>query len=1392
MCCAVTFSDNIDVRGFRLFSVDHNDELSDSHFNDLIKIQLDSYDAFINGDAGDPNNLYNIFESAFPISDHYGKMVLEFVSCNLGKPKFDEDECVRRGVSYSAPFQATLRLVIWNNDLESSEDQSENSEDFVDCAKEQHDKEDHVYEIEKKTKQIIEQSLYVGDIPIMTSKGTFIINGTERVVVSQVHRAPGVFFSHDSGKNYSSGKLIYSARLIPYRGSWLDFEFDVRDVIFFRIDKKRKIPISVLLKALEMTDADILHEFYDVISCDYISGNWVVDFDPNAFLGLKLPFDLYNADDGSLCCKRGIRVTPLLIKKLQAKNLKKYILPINQFSDYCAADDISDLQGNILFSLGDLFSSPEEDVKKIIEAGNKSIKIAAMRGNGISPHLRNTLFDHKITYEDAILDIYKVVRPGEIATFDVAKNLFESLFFDERRYDLLSVGRMRLNSRLKLKGDKDITVLTKNDVIHVLKELIRLQNVNGDADDIDHMGNRRIRSVGEFVDNQFRIGLLRMEKLIQEQIISVSDLDNVMPADLINSKVLVAVIKEFFVSSQLSQFMDQINPLSEITHKRRLSALGPGGLTRERAGFEVRDVHPSHYGRICPIETPEGQNIGLISSLATYARINSYGFIESPYRKVIDGVVTNEVVYLNAIDEENFNITQANIDLDEEGKIVSDFVYCRKKNEVELVSKEKVDYIDVSPKQIVSVAASLIPFLENDDANRALMGSNMQRQAVPLMRPDFPLVGTGMEKYVAKGSGTVLIAKRGGIIDYVDSANIVIRSADIDNFWIDSYSLIKFQKTNHNTCINQRSVVFVGQEVSEGQVIADGAATDGGELALGKNIIIAFMSWGGLNFEDSIVVSSKVIEQDKFTSVHIEEFECVVRDTRLGPEEITRDVPSIAEELLYHLDEFGIVHIGAEVEAGDVLVGKVTPKSESPMTPEEKLLKAIFGEKSIDVYDTSLCVPPGISGVVTDVCILSRRGIEPKGRSLLIKAQSKQEELTRKNYKIRILEGYVYQSLRGLLRDNTLSCDYLSYSESMVISEDMLDSINLSEWWDIPCVNDLQKIHNLRSQYDLRVSEIEKAYCDSLSKIDASDDLPQGALFVVKVFVAVNNRLQAGDKMSGRHGNKGVISKIVPEESMPYLKDGTSVEIILNPLGVPSRMNVGQVLETHLGWASMRLGMKIKNLLSLSDIVKLRELVFEIYKGSKIESTLLKMSDDEFIEFSKSLAFGVPVAAPVFESPSEAAIVRLLQLADCDSSGQEVLYDGRTGERFDRLVTVGSAYLLKLNHLVNTKIHARSVGSYSLITQQPLGGKSHFGGQRFGEMECWAYQAYGASFSLQEMLTVKSDDVVGRVKIYESIVRGENCFACGIPESFNVMVNELKALCLNVQLIKIDEKDSTF
>jgi DNA-directed RNA polymerase subunit beta len=1330
----------------------------------LIEVQRTSYENFLQMLQRPPQRelvgLQEVFKSVFPIRDFAERAALDFVQYELEEPKYDVEECHQRGMTYAAPLRVTLRLIVWDVDDDTGS---------------------------KSVRDIKEQDVYMGDLPLMTDNGTFVINGTERVIVSQMHRSPGVFYDHDKGKTHSSGKYLFSARIIPYRGSWLDFEFDAKDLIHVRIDRRRKLPATTLLLALGLSQEQILGYFYDTVMFTRSGQGWKQPFRPERLRGQKLTADLINAESGDVLAEAGTKLTPRLIRRLEEQGITQlYVSAEELVGRYVAADLIDEASGLIHAEAGDELTP--ELLARLIEVQVENLPVLDIDHVTVGPYVRNTLAAERChNREDALLDIYRVLRPGEPPNLDTAENLFHGLFFDSERYDLSPVGRVKMNARLNLDTDDTVRVLRSEDILAVVKHLIEIKDGRGEIDDIDHLGNRRVRSVGELMENQFRVGLLRMERAVRERMSSV-EIDAAMPHDLINAKPVAAAVREFFGSSQLSQFMDQTNPLSEITHKRRLSALGPGGLTRERAGFEVRDVHPTHYGRICPIETPEGPNIGLINSLATYARINKYGFIESPYRRVIDGRVSDEVVYLSAMEEGRYTIAQANAELTEDKRFALDLVSCRQDGDFVLARPETIEFIDVSPKQLVSVAAALIPFLENDDANRALMGSNMQRQAVPLIQSEAPLVGTGMEAVVARDSGAAVVARRGGVVDQVDASRIVIRITDDTEragSVVDIYNLRKFQRSNQNTCINQRPVVKIGDRVVAGDIVADGPSTNLGELALGRNVLVAFMPWNGYNFEDSILISERIVRDDVFTSIHIEEFEVMARDTKLGPESITRDIPNVGEESLRNLDEAGIVYIGAEVQAGDILVGKVTPKGETPMTPEEKLLRAIFGEKAADVRDTSLKVPPGVTGTVVEVRVFARRGIDKDERAMAIeRAEIERLAKDRDDERV-ILERNVYGRLRELLEGQSPSSGPKGLARNQPLTGEALGELARRQWWEIG-VDDAQRmaeIEQLRRQLDDGLKRLQERFDNKVEKLQRGDELPPGVLKMVKVFVAVKRKLQPGDKMAGRHGNKGVISKIAPIEDMPHLEDGKPVDIVLNPLGVPSRMNVGQILETHLGWACSNLGQQIGALVDRigqdGELKALRGRLEEIY-GSDAELETFERGD--MLELAENLRPGVSVATPVFDGAHEDDIVRLLEEAGCHTSGQVTLVDGRTGDTFDRKVTVGYIYMLKLGHLVDDKIHARSVGPYSLVTQQPLGGKAQFGGQRFGEMECWALQAYGAAYTLQEMLTVKSDDVSGRTKIYEAIVRGEDTFEAGIPESFNVLVKELQALSLNVEL----------
>ena len=1330
----------------------------------LIEVQKASYDQFLQVDeppgGRDDDGLQAVFKSVFPIHDFSGASRLEFVKYTFEPPKYDVDECRQRGMTFAAPLKVTLRLIVFDVDEETGA---------------------------KSVKDIKEQDVYMGDMPLMTSNGTFIVNGTERVIVSQMHRSPGVFFDHDKGKTHSSGKLLFAGRIIPYRGSWLDIEFDAKDIVYARIDRRRKIPATSLLYALGMDGEDILSTFYKTVIYTRVNDGWRVPFDPDRMRGLKITKDLIDADSGAVVFEAGKKMTPRAARLIAEKGTK-FLRADDEdlYGHYIADDLVNPATGEIFAEAGDEIS--DKNLKVLLEEGLTEIPVLDIDHVNIGPYIRNTLtIDKNSSREEALFDIYRVMRPGEPPTIDTAEAMFHSLFFDPERYDLSAVGRVKMNMRLDLDAPDTMRVLRKEDIVAVVRALVDLRDGKGEVDDIDHLGNRRVRSVGELMENQYRVGLLRMERAIKERMSSV-DIDTVMPQDLINAKPAAAAVREFFGSSQLSQFMDQTNPLSEITHKRRLSALGPGGLTRERAGFEVRDVHPTHYGRICPIETPEGPNIGLINSLATFARVNKYGFIESPYRKVRDGQITSEVIYMSAMEEGKHYVAQANVAVDKNGRLTDDLVVVRHAGDVIVVPVERVDYMDVSPKQLVSVAAALIPFLENDDANRALMGSNMQRQAVPLVKADAPFVGTGMEAVVARDSGAAIAARRAGTVVQVDATRIVVRATeelDPSKSGVDIYRLMKFQRSNQNTCINQKPLVQVGDVVRKGDIIADGPSTELGELALGRNVLVAFMPWNGYNFEDSILLSERIAKEDVFTSIHIEEFEVMARDTKLGPEEITRDIPNVSEEALKNLDEAGIVYIGAEVNAGDILVGKITPKGESPMTPEEKLLRAIFGEKASDVRDTSLRVPPGVQGTVVEVRVFNRHGVDKDERAQAIEREEIERLAKDRDDELAILDRNVYARLQDELNGKTGLAGPKGFKKDTVINAEVLAEFPRSQWW-VFAVNDdavMATVEAMRKQYEEAKKGLEQRFLDKVEKLQRGDELPPGVMKMVKVFVAVKRKIQPGDKMAGRHGNKGVVSRIVPIEDMPFLEDGTHVDIVLNPLGVPSRMNVGQILETHLGWACAGLGKQIGEMVDAyrrtHDAKPLKAKLKQVY-GENPE--VVNLDDEASAALGDNLRRGVPIATPVFDGAKESDIERLLQEAGLSTSGQVTLYDGRTGEAFDRKVTVGYIYMLKLHHLVDDKIHARSIGPYSLVTQQPLGGKAQFGGQRFGEMEVWALEAYGAAYTLQEMLTVKSDDVAGRTKVYEAIVRGDDTFEAGIPESFNVLVKEMRSLGLNVEL----------
>ncbi|WP_033921556.1 DNA-directed RNA polymerase subunit beta [Sphingomonas sp. 37zxx] len=1337
----------------------------------LIEVQRESYEQFLRSDPsiGYVSGLEKTLRSVFPIRDFAGTAELDFVNYELEPPKFDTEECRQRGITYAAPMRVTLRLIVFEVDADTEA---------------------------RSVLDIKEQDVYMGDMPLMTGNGTFIVNGTERVIVSQMHRSPGVLFDHDRGKTHASGKYLFAARVIPYRGSWLDFEFDAKDIVNVRIDRKRKLPVTTLLYALGMNSEEILNHFYSRVTYVRGPGGWQIPFAAENWRGQKPMFDIVDAKSGEIMFPAGQKISPRAANKAAKDGLTDLLIPTEEiFGRYSAYDLVNDATGEIYVEAGDEIDA--ENLEKLDKAGIDTVELLDIDHVSTGPWIRNTLkVDKAEEREQALSDIYRVMRPGEPPTLETAESLFSGLFFDPDRYDLSAVGRVKLNMRLDLDVEDTVTTLRTDDILEVVKTLVNLKDGKGEVDDIDNLGNRRVRSVGELLENQYRVGLLRMERAVKERMSSV-DVSTVMPNDLINAKPAVAAVREFFGSSQLSQFMDQTNPLSEVTHKRRVSALGPGGLTRERAGFEVRDVHPTHYGRICPIETPEGPNIGLINSLATFSRVNKYGFIETPYRKIVDGKVTNDVVYLSAMEEQKHTVAQASAALHPDNSFSEELVSARQAGEFLMALPDQVTLMDVSPKQLVSVAASLIPFLENDDANRALMGSNMQRQAVPLVQAEAPFVGTGMEQTVARDSGAAISAKRAGVVDQVDATRIVIRATgevEATASGVDIYTLMKFQRSNQNTCINQRPLVQVGDIVKAGDVLADGPSTEFGELALGRNSLVAFMPWNGYNYEDSILISERIVKDDVFTSIHIEEFEVMARDTKLGPEDITRDIPNVGEEALRNLDEAGIVYIGAEVEPGDILAGKITPKGESPMTPEEKLLRAIFGEKASDVRDTSLRLPPGVAGTVVEVRVFNRHGIDKDERAMAIEREEIERLKKDSDDERGILNRATWSRLKEMLLGQTATAAPKGVKKGVVIDDALLDSVERHEWWKFGVADDgvQSNLEAVKVQYDEAAKKITDKFHDRRDKLERGDELPPGVLKMVKVFVAVKRKLQPGDKMAGRHGNKGVISRILPQEDMPFLEDGTPVDLVLNPLGVPSRMNVGQIFETHLGWAARGLGRQITQALeewreanpnpepgAMPDAVKDR---LKTVYGEKYHAEIDERNGDQIIELAQHLKNGVPMATPVFDGAREADVAAMLELAGLDPSGQVTLFDGRTGDAFDRKVTVGYIYMLKLHHLVDDKIHARSIGPYSLVTQQPLGGKAQFGGQRFGEMEVWALQAYGAAYTLQEMLTVKSDDVVGRTKVYEAIVKGDDTFEAGIPESFNVLVKEMRSLGLNVEL----------
>ncbi len=1360
----------------------------------LIDVQRASYETFLQMNVGPDSRtqtgLQEVFKSVFPIDDFAGRGRLEFVNYELEEPKYDVEECIQRGLTYAAPLKVVLRLIVWDVDEDTGA---------------------------RSIRDIKEQPVYMGDMPLMTDNGTFIINGTERVIVSQMHRSPGVFFDHDKGKTHSSGKYLFAARVIPYRGSWLDFEFDSKDLVYVRIDRKRKLPVTTLLYALEsaatealrdaraakgeqvepgeikgMDAEEILSVFYGRVIFKRGDKGWARPFDPEAFKGVKLIDPLVDARTGTEVAAAGDKMTPRAARKIAEGGTTEVLVGRADLLGRFVAEDM------VNYETGEIWAEAGEEITEPLLAGLEEAGIDTLAtlaiGSDRGPWLRNTLkLDKNGSREEALFDIYRVMRPGEPPTLETAESLFRGLFFDSDRYDLSAVGRVKMNMRLGISAEEapdTLRTLRKQDILRTVKTMCELKDGRGQIDDIDNLGNRRVRSVGELMENQYRVGLLRMERAIRERMGSV-DIDTVMPHDLINAKPAAAAVREFFGSSQLSQFMDQTNPLSEVTHKRRLSALGPGGLTRERAGFEVRDVHPTHYGRICPIETPEGPNIGLINSLATFARVNKYGFIETPYRLVRDGQVQGEPRYLSAMEEEKLIVAQADAPMTTDGKFTRELVSVRQAGDFRLVPPDQVTAIDVSPRQLVSVAAALIPFLENDDANRALMGSNMQRQAVPLIRSDAPLVGTGMEAAVARDSGATIVARRRGVVDQIDGARIVVRATEDDETTkgVDIYRLRKFMRSNQSTCINQRPLVRVGDTVAEGDIIADGPSTELGELALGRNILCAFMPWNGYNFEDSILISERIARDDVFTSIHIEEFEVMARDTKLGQEEITRDIPNVGEEALRNLDEAGIVYIGAEVNPGDILVGKVTPKGESPMTPEEKLLRAIFGEKASDVRDTSLRLPPGVTGTIVDVRVFSRRGVDKDERAMAIERAEIERLAKDRDDEKAIQERSFLGRLREKLLNRKAAGGFKGIKAGTVLTDEVLSEHPRGAWRHIGVSEDsvMAEIETLKREFDAAVDKLQKRFESKVDKLQRGDELPPGVMKMVKVFVAVKRKLQPGDKMAGRHGNKGVVSRVVPVEDMPFLEDGRSVDLVLNPLGVPSRMNVGQILETHMGWACAALGQQIGELVDEyartgAARQELLDKLRNVYGEEVFRREISQMSTEQLTELCANIRKGVPIATPVFDGALPSDIEEMLGKAGLDISGQVTLTDGRSGEPFERKVTVGYIYMLKLHHLVDDKIHARSIGPYSLVTQQPLGGKAQFGGQRFGEMEMWALEAYGAAYTMQEMLTVKSDDVQGRNQMYKNIVDGEYEMVAGMPESFNVLVKEIRSLAINMEL----------
>jgi len=1330
----------------------------------LLAIQLNSYRKFLQTDVSEKDRknvgLHAAFQTVFPIVSYSGNAALDYVSYRLGEPVFDVKECQMRGLTYAAPIRVKVRLIIYDKEASGAN---------------------------KPVKDIREQEVYLGEMPLMTDHGTFVINGTERVIVSQLHRSPGVFFDHDKGKTHSSGKLLFSARIIPYRGSWLDFEFDPKDSVFARIDRRKKLPVTIILRAIGLNNEEILDIFFETNDFYLSSKDIRMGLVPQRLRGETANFDIKLGR--KLIIEEGRRITAKHVRDMEKSRVDNLVVPVEYLEGKILAHDVVDTEtGELLAAANSELTT--ELIEILIEKGIEHIRTLYVNDLDRGPYISNTLrIDPSTTRLEALVEVYRMMRPGEPPTKEAAENLFQNLFFNPDRYDLSAVGRMKFNRRVGRDTSEGSGVLENEDILDVLRTLVDIRNGYGTVDDIDHLGNRRVRSVGEMAENAFRVGLVRVERAVKERL-TQAETEGLMPQEMINAKPVAAAVKEFFGSSQLSQFMDQNNPLSEVTHKRRVSALGPGGLTRERAGFEVRDVHPTHYGRVCPIETPEGPNIGLINSLAVYARTNAYGFLETPYRKVAGSKATTDIEYLSAIEESQFVIAQANAELDKNGRFVDALVSVRHKNEFTLADPSTINYMDVSPRQIVSVAASLIPFLEHDDANRALMGSNMQRQAVPTLRSEAPLVGTGMERAVAVDSGVTVVATRGGTVDSVDASRIVVRVNDDETeageSGVDIYNLTKYTRSNQNTCINQKPLVKAGDQIAGRDVLADGPSTNMGELALGQNLLVAFMPWNGYNFEDSILISERVVQEDRFTTIHIEELSCVARDTKLGPEDITSDIPNVGDAALAKLDESGIAFIGAEVNAGDILVGKVTPKGETQLTPEEKLLRAIFGEKASDVKDTSLRVPPGMDGTVIDVRVFTRDGVEKDVRALAIEKAELESVRKDLNDTLRILEEDIYERVERMLTGKMAQGGPNKLKSGSKITKSYLDEVPRDQWFEIRLKNDAAN-ENLEKAFErlkAQRAEFDRRYEEKKDKITAGDDLAPGVLKMVKVYLAVKRRIQPGDKMAGRHGNKGVISTIVPVEDMPYLDDGTPIDIVLNPLGVPSRMNVGQVLETHLGWAAKGLGRKIGSMLKAQEsTAKIRQFLDTIYNktGGQVED-IKSLSDAEVLELAGNLVDGVPTATPVFDGATEAEIKVMLKLADLSETGQTRLNDGRTGEPFDREVTVGYMYMLKLNHLVDDKMHARSTGPYSLVTQQPLGGKAQFGGQRFGEMEVWALEAYGAAYTLQEMLTVKSDDVQGRTKMYKNIVDGEHEMDAGMPESFNVLVKEIRSLGINIEL----------